>query len=308
MNWFVQPEKGRPRAGWRLLLQFVLMILFIVIGHLVIDLIATTMSFFLTSIVNMVAFTLSVWIAARFLDERPVKELGIQLSSKWFMEIGVGIGISAFVMGIIFLTGVLSGWISFTGYGWERAWSHPYPLPLLGYLIMMLMVGFYEELVFRGYQIINMVEGLTLGRISPKQAALLAVLISSIIFGFLHAGNPNASIISTASTMIAGAVLAFPYLVTGNLALSIGLHASWNFFQGGIFGFPVSGVPTRSSLFQVRETGPDLITGGSFGPEAGLMGLFGLSLIFIFCYIYLRRTNYPIRLNAVFKKEKHNRT
>lgn len=301
MNWFVNAGEQRLRAGWRLMLQFLMMLFFMAAGYYGVYQLAPEMTFFLNSIVSMVAFTLSVWVAVRYLDKRPFYSLGLRFDRDWMREMLLGFGIAALAVGTIFLIELMTGWIRFTGFGWERAWNFPYPVALLGYFTGMLMVGFYEELVFRGYQITNMIEGFTGNRLNSSQAAVLAILVSSGIFGVLHAGNPNASVISTLSIIIAGAVLAVPYLLTGRLALSVGLHTGWNFAQGGIFGFPVSGSPTRSALFQIRETGPDLFTGGAFGPEAGLLGIMGLVLILYSCYLYAGKSGYPLRLNDRFR-------
>lgn len=302
MNWFVNPGEERLKAGWRLLLQFALMIFFLGLGYWGIQSLVREMSFLLNVCLSLLAYTLSAWIATRYLDNRSFRSLGLHLDAGWFRELGVGFLIAALVMAFIFLVELATGWIRFTGFGWERAWSVPYPLPLLGYLAGMLMVGFYEELVFRGYQITNMVEGFSGEHISPLQAVGAAILLSSSIFGILHSGNPNASVVSTINIMMAGVVLAVPYLLTGRLGLSVGLHAGWNFLQGGIFGFPVSGSPSRSSLLQIRETGPDIFTGGSFGPEAGLMGIVGLILILVLCYLYVLKSRYRIGLSETFLK------
>jgi len=72
---------------------------------------------------------------------------------------------------------------------------------------------------------------------------------------------------------IAGVFLAPGYVLSGELAIPLGLHLSWNYAQGVLFGFPVSGVGLGVAVVRTRETGPDLVTGGRFGPEAGLLGV-----------------------------------
>jgi hypothetical protein len=66
---------------------------------------------------------------------------------------------------------------------------------------------------------------------------------------------------------------AIAFLDSGRIWLGWGLHFAWNFFQGSILGFPVSGMTEGGSLIQQAAVGPEIITGGAYGPEAGLVGM-----------------------------------
>lgn len=113
------------------------------------------------------------------------------------------------------------------------------------------------------------------------------MLISSAIFGLLHLGNPNATWASAAGIFFAGLFLALGFVRTGQLWLSIGLHIGWNFFEGIVFGFPVSGFATFP-LIRYSISGPTLWSGGAFGPEAGLIVLPALFLGALLIGLYTR--------------------
>jgi membrane protease YdiL (CAAX protease family) len=131
----------------------------------------------------------------------------------------------------------------------------------LTFFVVFILVGWNEELLSRGYQMQNIASGTNL---------FWGVVLSSSVFALLHLGNPNATWVSTAGIFFAGVFLAYGYIRTKQLWLSIGLHIGWNFFEGVVFGFPVSGLDIYA-LTRIEVSGPELWTGGAFGPEAGLI-------------------------------------
>jgi hypothetical protein len=130
----------------------------------------------------------------------------------------------------------------------------------------------------RGYHLQTLASGLNTG---------WGWILSSLAFGMLHLGNPNASWMAAAGIFLAGVFLGYAYIRSGQLWLPIGLHIGWNFFEGVVFGFPVSGLP----FYQLPHTlvsGPDLWTGGAFGPEAGLLLIPALAIGSLLVQMYTR--------------------
>jgi uncharacterized protein len=271
-NLFFNPEEGRVRSAWRLLIQLILAIVFSIALNAVVSLTGYS-SLTLTVVVTAVGFCGSIYVSARYLDGRRFDEFGLKRNETWKLELWEGLGLGCAAMLGIWIFGLLIGIYSFDGFGWERAAIQPWLVSIGSYFVMMVAVGFYEELWVRGYQMRVLAEGLFSKWISARLAVLISVVVSSLIFGLLHANNPNASWVSTVNVSIAGVMLALPYVMTGRLWMSIGLHFSWNFAQGAVFGFPVSGTVSRSSILQTTQIGPSWLTGAEFGPEAGVMGL-----------------------------------
>jgi len=223
-------------------------------------------------IMSALGIVVSVWLATRFLDRRLFSDIGLQLNKIWWLDFGFGLALGAVLMGIIFLTEWAAGWINIIGTFQTDKPDQPFVLAVLLPILFFIAVGVNEELLSRGYQLKNMSEGFNIAAFGPRGAILLAVFVSSAVFGLLHLGNPNTTALSTINIVMAGFLLAAGYVLTGQLAISIGLHITWNFFQGNVFGFPVSGLEFFQTTFIATEqSGPQLWTGGAFGPEAGLL-------------------------------------
>jgi hypothetical protein len=149
-----------------------------------------------------------------------------------------------------------------------------------------------EEIIARGYQIKNLAEGLNLRSLGPKWALVFAMLLTSVLFGLGHAVNPEATALSTFGLFLAGIFYGVTYVLTGELALVIGFHIAWNFFENSVFGFPVSGEQFGVSFISIQQSGPEFWTGGAFGPEAGLFGIGGhlIGLLGVAVWVRLRRS------------------
>ncbi len=251
----------------------------------------------LTSLSSLAAIWLVYWIAARRIDHRPVRGYGFHFSGVWWRDFVFGLALGAFLMLFIFLVERAAGWITVTGTFWSSFPGLFLPT-MITLAIMYISVGFYEEMLFRGYGLLNLAEGLHSSRIAPKVALLLAWLFSSMIFGLAHALNPNSTWISTLDLVMAGLFLAFGFILTGDLAIPIGIHITWNFFEGPVFGFPVSGGLNGAYFFKIQQSGPVVMTGGAFGPEAGLIGLAAITLGLALIWLWVRWTRHGAGLQG----------
>lgn len=306
MNIITNKEEGRVRAGWRLLMQFILFIVMTGLMMMAKGVLIDEPLKVYDSVVFGIAGAGSVWMASILMDKRAFSDFGVGWDNTWKRELLAGMAIGGLPMLLLFAVEWSAGWVSITGFGWERTASLPYYLWLGSYLLSMAVVAFYEELIFRGYQILNLVEGFYPSPLNLAKASSTAIIISSVVFAVLHIGNPNAGLLSTFNIILAGVVLALPFLMTGRLAISIGMHFSWNFIQGGFLGLPVSGTSFRGSFLQVDQQGSALMTGGSFGPEAGLLGLLAIlfMMVLFFGYMNSRQDSLSISLSLKYPSSK----
>jgi membrane protease YdiL (CAAX protease family) len=277
---FMSPSEPRLRAGWRILLQTILFGLFFCVMAFPVAWFGpgksqTWIMSFSTS-VECFAITVSIFYARRFFDKRSFVSLGLSLKGVWLKDIFTGIGISMLMMGLIFIIALSSNWVEVGGFSWTTDGSSKSIGQTILWLLIFILVGWQEELLSRGYQLQNISEGMNL---------TWGVLISSTAFALSHLLNPGANWISTFGIFLAGLFLSLGYILTGQLWLPIGLHIGWNFFEGVVFGFPVSGL-NPYALVKVSLTGPEIWTGGQFGPEAGLLLLPALLLGAILVFIY----------------------
>jgi len=277
---FLSPAEPRLRAGWRLLIQTILLFVLGVVVSIASSFLGPLNGSLLWSqILNFIIITGSVYVARRWLDKRSFESLGLKLDNRTLLDILAGIGITFVQMGFIYILMLGLGWLTFEGFAWEFDPINVVISSVLTFFIAFIFVGWNEELLSRGYHLQTIASGLSL---------FWGVVISSAVFGLLHLGNPNATWVSAAGIFFAGLYLAYGYIRTKQLWLSIGLHIGWNFFEGVVFGFPVSGLDIYA-LTRINVHGPEIWTGGAFGPEAGLIVLPSLILGGFLIYLYTRQ-------------------
>jgi uncharacterized protein len=200
------------------------------------------------------------WGFCRFVDRRSWLALGLRRERGWLGELLGGLAVGAGLMALVTVAEIATGAYRVEG----AAVTGRAVASLLMALVLYGLVAFGEELLARGYVLRTLAEG--------GWGAPAAAVSSSLIFALLHAGNPGAGPTSILGVFAAGVMLAVGYVRTGRLWLPIGVHWTWNLFQGPVFGFPVSGTEA-AGLLRLTPVGPELLTGGDFGPEASAIGV-----------------------------------
>ncbi|NUN70691.1 MAG: CPBP family intramembrane metalloprotease [Bacteroidetes bacterium] len=268
---FIDPELAALRAGWRIALFLAMTLVAIpVVTGPVMMLLKPVQGLPLPTIATIISYvmvTLTTWVALRFVDKRPFHSVGISFHRGWGKELGQGLLFGTGMMTLIFVIENAAGMvvIEFRGLTPEQI----APIVLNG-LVLYTAVGYGEELLFRGYLFQSFAEGTN---------KIIATLSVSLLFAAAHAGNPNVSLFGLINVALAGIWLSAAYFKTKALWLPVGLHISWNFFQGVIFSYPVSGTTSDTTQFGTAVvSGPEWLTGGTFGPEGGALATLMLVL------------------------------
>ncbi len=204
---------------------------------------------------HAVTFLVTALILRR-IERKPFAWIGLGLSRHALRQVSTGILIAAVLMTVVALLEIASG---------AAVWRIGAPSVDLASVwigegaVSFFVIGFGEELLFRGYCFQSLLRGTN---------AWVAIVLSSSVFALMHVWNPHITLFSLVNVGLAGAFFGLAYLRAGTLWLPAGMHWAWNFFQGTIYGFPVSGLPARS-LFLADAQGPSWLSGGAFGPEGG---------------------------------------
>lgn len=185
----------------------------------------------------------------------PLSLLGLSLKGRG-KDLLAGVGVAVLLYAVGFGLSLLTGMVEVADVQWM-------PHDLLGALMFFLLVAVTEEVMLRGF---------VLGRmLSEGMNRFVALLLSSALFSAMHLFNPNFAFLPFVNILLAGCLLGASFLYTRNLCFPIVLHWFWNWLQGPVLGYEVSGTDCGQTLLTLRLKGSDLLTGGSFGFEGSLL-------------------------------------
>ena len=210
------------------------------------------------------------WV--KFIEKNPLSTLGF-VKKNWLKYLGWGILISLLQMGVIALVYQVSGIGSFE----LNELSLEPILFILGLFPFWLLQGGTEEVATRGW---------LLTRIAARTNLPLAIAISSSLFGFLHLGNSGVTFLSVLNIVLDGVLAGLLLIYTDSIWLVVAQHGTWNYVQGNLLGFQVSGTGADASIFSFSMgAGPDWLTGGEFGAEGSIITTLVLLVSLVIVYL-----------------------
>jgi uncharacterized protein len=234
-----------------------------------------------TILLTALVLLILVFIFRKFIDRQTFASLGFELDG-FFADAASGFFLAAAILGIGTIILYFSGHLLWLDVNADLS-------KLFIAFGMIVIIAFSEELVFRGYILNNLMQSFN---------KWIALFISAILFALAHSLNPGVNLLSVGGLFLAGILLGINYIYTKNLWFAILFHLSWNFFQGPILGYKVSGIDLPT-LLEPEIKGDAAITGGDFGFEASMINILLLLIaISVLYFIYEKKYKTPAIITA----------
>jgi CAAX protease family protein len=230
---------------------------------------------------TLASVVLATWIMLRRVEKLPWSTVGLGRAALTPPAIIAGAALGGLTIGLASLLLLATHMMRIDPAGAGSWWGQA------GRSVMVLLpAAFFEELFIRGY---------VFAVIRRAAGWRLALIVTSVVFGFLHAWNPGADAESILAVIVAGFFLGAILLATRSLYAAGAAHFAWNWVMAGALHVAVSGIPSVDVDYRTVETGPDWLTGGPWGPEGGLAAVALMFVAILYLYgRYLRR----MELNA----------
>lgn len=223
------------------------------------DLMGSNLGFTILLVLGFGPIYFLVWAWLWLFERRPLWTIGLE-GKGWLVKYLRGAFLGVLMITVVVGLSMALGYVDLEGSGIAIMVS------LSGSLLVLvgwIVQGAAEEVLFQGF---------LFPILGSRYGLVLGLSVSSILFALLHVFNANLSVLAVLNLILFGAFAAFYAIKEGGLWGVFGLHSLWNWAQGNLFGMEVSGIPSRlDAIFELKETGPDWLTGGAFGPEGGII-------------------------------------
>lgn len=264
------PATGRLRTPWRILAAFGLWVVATTSLLVAVEsLLDPPASLPALGVGLLVLGPVAVGPPARYLDRRPVADLGLHLDRAWWRDFGAGVAIGLAVPVAVLAVSVPAGLATVAGTAWAppagTALADPLVVVLLVPLVQLAGVAVAEELLFRGYLVTNLAEGIG-GWLPERRAVVGAWLLSAATFALWHAGSVDAPF-QWLHFLVAGLLLGLPFVLTGELGASVGLHLGFDYGVNRLVGFEAG----RPAVVTLAEQGPPVLVGDASLVQAALL-------------------------------------
>lgn len=252
-------KEGKLRNGWWMVIFVVLVAMTRpVYGPLKEFILQTGATPLIVEYLAPALILLVTWLCLRLRGE-PLSRVGLVLNKRWLGYFAAGIVFTA--LQIIAITVLI-----YVTDGLSVSLNPERNIQLLTSGVYLMLSGvIMEELLFRGFLFQRLLDG---------TGVWFTQLSLALLFAFSHWGNPGmdgiTQVIASVDLALGALILGLAYIRTGSLALPIGLHLGWNYFQGPVLGFSVSGYDSASWFIPVLSNGPVWLNGGTFGLEASI--------------------------------------
>lgn len=216
------------------------------------------------SVAGLVAFGLLTLLIGRLALRLGWSELGWRPVGESARGFGRGMLLAGGLAALALLAGLASG----SGWSLDGGSFGAYLGHFLLLAVVLLPPAFMEELAFRGVAVAGMARGVGRGP---------AIVVTAILFGLAHYGNPEVTWLALGNVALAGVFLGLTFFARGGIWTATGAHLGWNLMQAGLAA-PVSGLPFSIPWIDFTPGVPAWLTGGGFGPEGGLLGTIALTI------------------------------
>ncbi len=246
-----------------------------------------------------ISMILSLYAQVKYFDKSSFKKYGLKVDKIWMKEFLFGCFIPLVQLSVFFAILYYSQHLTIVDHYVSSSSEHSFIYGFTSEIFRQLSVGIYEEILSRTFLFFIIYEMLKSFKINAKTSIIISILFNSLLFGLMHIGNDNATWYTSLNISMDILTLCLPFLLTGRLGMSIGMHFAWNFIQSAVFGFANSGNITKGALLKIEVT-DNPITGGAFGPEGSAI-LIVLGFIAIaFIYFWKKRNQMKDWINPEF--------